>query len=387
MSIHNIVSISFCICALVLLLNGARAQNGVVTDVVDANRGRTAIFALYAGDTVVKNDGQYALCSANGVVWHDLEGDGMINEDLNSHGLGGINVQLYWVNGTVADVTTTKKDGSYTFKVEPGSYYVKAACPKDYRHSKLYATSATKVHPVTQVSESFDVSIDHATTGINAGCYKPALVEGVVFSDKNTNSVQDTSEGGVADVAVELTKSTDTTFRLKIRTDADGKFRFPDLEPSDYALYIIYDAKYYNSPISAMKESTSEEGGKIKHRSVTLRVADQPSTKDGRKQLVVSPLQLSSGDRATIKQGLYTLAKVEGVVFRDENANGIWDGREKTLASVKVTLYRVGESGDVAISQMKSDEVGRYSFTELQPGQYYVVFDTSSPEYKHSSKK
>jgi hypothetical protein len=31
--------------------------------------------------------------------------------------------------------------------------------------------------------------------------------------------------------------------------------------------------------------------------------------------------------------------------------------------------------------------VGRYSFTELQPGQYYVVFDTSSPEYKHSSKK
>lgn len=263
-----------------------------------------------------------------------------------------------------------------------GSYYVKAACPKDYRHSKLYATSATKVHPVTQVSESFDVSIDRATTGINAGCYKPALVEGVVFSDKNTNSIQDTStllirshcltlacatfnchllhttdEGGVADVAVELTKSTDTTFRLKIRTDADGKFRFPDLEPSDYALYIIYDAKYYNSPISAMKESTSEEGGKIKHRSVTLRVADQPSTKDGRKQLVVSPLQLSSGDRATIKQGLYTLAKVEGVVFRDENANGIWDGREKTLASVKVTLYRVGESGDVAVSQMKSDEV------------------------------
>merc|ERR1711941_12233 len=58
MSIHNIVSISFCICALILLLNGARAQNGVVTDVVDANRGRTAIFALYAGDTVVKNDGR-----------------------------------------------------------------------------------------------------------------------------------------------------------------------------------------------------------------------------------------------------------------------------------------------------------------------------------------
>jgi uncharacterized surface anchored protein len=394
MAYRNIFESISCICALVVLLvlllgetGGARAQNGVVTDVVDATRGRTAIFALYAGDTVVKNDGQYALCSANGVVWHDSEGDGMINEDLSTHGLGGITVQLHWVNGTVADVTTTKKDGSYTFKVEPGTYYVKTACPKDYRHSKLTATSATRLHPVTQVSEAFDVSIDRATTGINAGCYKPALVEGVVFSDKNTNSVQDADEGGVPEVAVELTKSTDTTFRLKLRTDADGKFRFPDLEPSDYALSIIYDAKYYNSPISATKESSTEEGGKVRHRSVTLRASDQPTTKDGRKQLVVSPLQLSSGDRATIKQGLYTLAKVEGVVFRDENANGVWDAREKTLANVKVTLYRVAESGDVAVSQMKSDEVGRYSFTELQPGQYYVVFDTSSPEYKHSSKK
>jgi poly-gamma-glutamate capsule biosynthesis protein CapA/YwtB (metallophosphatase superfamily) len=90
---------------------------------------------------------------------------------------------------------------------------------------------------------------------------------------------------------------------------------------------------------------------------VTLRTTDQTGTKDGRKQIVVSPLQLSSGDRATIKQGLYTLAKVEGVVFRDENANGVWDARETVLPNVKVTLYRVAEPADVVVSQMKSDEV------------------------------
>ena len=65
----------------------------------------------------------------------------------------------------------------------------------------------------------------------------------------------------MADVSVELTKSTDTTFRLKVTTDADGKFRFGDLEPADYALYIIYDTKYYISPTSAIKESSTEEGG------------------------------------------------------------------------------------------------------------------------------
>jgi hypothetical protein len=40
-----------------------------------------------------------------------------------------------------------------------------------------------------------------------------------------------------------------------------------------------------------------------------------------------------------------------------------------------------------SIDHRHHHQVGRYSFTELQPGQYYVVFDTSSPEYKHSSKK
>ena len=44
---------------------------------------------------------------------------------------------------------------------------------------------------MTHKSEAFDVSVDRATTGINAGCFKPAYVEGVVFSDKNTNSIQE----------------------------------------------------------------------------------------------------------------------------------------------------------------------------------------------------
>lgn len=116
------ICLFICLSVLVLLSHeGVRALDSVETHVIDPNRGRTAVFALYAGDTVVKNDGQYALCSANGVVWHDLDGDGMINEDQNVHGLGGITVHLYWANGSIAESTTTKKDGSYTFKVEPGT--------------------------------------------------------------------------------------------------------------------------------------------------------------------------------------------------------------------------------------------------------------------------
>jgi len=155
-----------------------------------------------------------------------------------------------------------------------------------------------------------------------------------------------------------------------------------------------------------------DTAGKLKHRSVSLRMAEQPTTPDRRKQLAVSPLGLLSGDHVTVIQGLFALAKVEGVVFKDENANGMWDLREKVLSSVAVTLHRVTDSGDTVVNKMVSDEValcfpfsplplalllpqrlsfvttnqaGRYSFTELQPGQYYVKFDTP-PEYKHSRR-
>jgi len=285
----------------------------------------------------------------------------------------------------LSETTKTKGDGSYIFKIEPGSYYVHAACPKEY---KQYTTPLTKVDPITQVSEIFSVGTNKAVTGINIACYKPPTIEGVVFSDKNTNSDLDNDERGIEGVAVELTKSSDTSFRLKAFTDPEGRFRFSDLELADYKLELAYDSAYFTSPTLAQKESTSSEGGKIRRKSVPLQ-ASEPKIRGGKKVTAIAPLKLLSGDHANIKQGLYTLAKVEGVVFRDENANGIWDAGESVLPSVTTTLYRAGDSpsNDVVVSQMKSDEAGRYSFKELQPGRYYVIFDTSSPEYKHSSPK
>jgi len=381
----NRLNVLACVAILHLIGTGTLAQYSVFTDVVDSELGLTEIFTLYSGDSIVKNDGQYALCSLSGVVWHDHDGNGIIEGDLNTFGLAGVPVHLFWSNGTLASSTETKKGGGYSFKVEPGSFYVRLACPKDYKASRQHDASHVRINPTTQISEVFELSVDHSVKDMSAGCYKPPVVEGVVFSDRNTNSNQEAGENGVMDVSVELTKSTDTTFRLKIITDGDGRFRFSDLEPSDYALFITYDSKLFHSPTTATKDSIADVGGKLKHRSVSLRMAEQPTTPDRRKQLAVSPLGLLSGDHVTVIQGLFALAKVEGVVFKDENANGMWDLREKVLSSVAVTLHRVTDSGDTVVNKMVSDEAGRYSFTELQPGQYYVKFDTP-PEYKHSRR-
>lgn len=70
-------------------------------------------------------------------------------------------------------------------------------------------------------------------------------------------------EPGIDGISVELTKSGDSVFRLKVFTDAEGKFRFSDLEPYDYKLEILVDEKYHHSPVLASKETTVTEAGTV----------------------------------------------------------------------------------------------------------------------------
>jgi len=72
-----------------------------------------------------------------------------------------------------------------------GSFYVRLACPKDYKASRQHDASHVRINPTTQISEVFELSVDHSVKDMSAGCYKPPVVEGVVFSDRNTNSNQE----------------------------------------------------------------------------------------------------------------------------------------------------------------------------------------------------
>ena len=78
--------------------------------------------------------------------------------------------------------------------------------------------------------------------------------------------------------------------------------------------------------------------------------------------------------------------KIEGVMWYDENNNGIKDDSESLASNVKVTLTdENGEqvtdiNGDV-ISSVTTDENGHYEFVDLPKGNYYVK--TEMPEDKY----
>lgn len=65
-------------------------------------------------------------------------------------------------------------------------------------------------------------------------------------------------------------------------------------------------------------------------------------------------------------------ANLGDFVWRDNNKNGIQDDGEPGLAGVTVELYT--ESGTEPLSSVETDSVGKYSFRNIDAGNYYVVF-------------
>ncbi len=109
----------------------------------------------------------------------------------------------------------------------------------------------------------------------------------------------------------------------------------------------------------------------------------------------------SDADRTTGKTGTYTLtanqtdnsvdagmmlrASLGDFVWNDVNGNGVQDAGETGVQNVTVTLYdgagiQVDDPNTPAVDTyvVQTDASGAYSFTNLVPGDYYVVFTLPS---------
>ena len=72
--------------------------------------------------------------------------------------------------------------------------------------------------------------------------------------------------------------------------------------------------------------------------------------------------------------------KISGQVFRDENKNNAKDSSEEVVNKVQVTLYK----GSERIKTTITDSLGKYRFTEVEEGDYTVVFGYDGETYAAS---
>ncbi len=157
-------------------------------------------------------------------------------------------------------------------------------------------------------------------------------VEGFVFIDKNSNGQRDSGETGPKNLILTLGNE-------KARTDAQGFFRFPPMEPGTYEL------KIERLPTGIIAKTALPQ---------TVRVI--------------------AGQTLKIEIPLAQVAVIEGLVFHDENRNGQLDPAEQGLGSVRVFLTDgMGKTRD-----QRTDSEGRFAFSELLPGRYTVALDARS---------
>ena len=174
----------------------------------------------------------------------------------------------------------------------------------------------------------------------------------------NHNGIQDVGEGGIRNVTVELRDGTcGASVLSSVTTDLNGAYVFGNLIPGKE-----YVVKFIN---------------KADHVLTTQNAGPDNVDSDAAANGCTSPVTLASGEyNPSIDAGMYQeWASIGDFVWLDVNKDGIKDANETGIANITVSLRNA--SGAV-IDTKTTDSNGKYSFTNLEPGDYSILFITPS---------
>lgn len=155
-------------------------------------------------------------------------------------------------------------------------------------------------------------------------------IEGFVFMDKNKNGSLDEDEEGIRELIL-------TVNGMLAVTGEKGEFKFPPLEPADYELNLEDIPAGLDSSI-ALPRRVSPTAGKILEVNIPL----------------------------------VEVTSVMGIVFDDENKNGIRDKGEVGIPRVRIILASEG-----APQETFTNLNGRFFFT-VSPGEHRIRIDRST---------
>ncbi|MCP4339393.1 MAG: hypothetical protein GY799_11020, partial [Desulfobulbaceae bacterium] len=339
----------------------------------DPGTGQTSVTTLVSGENDITWDaGIHQTTGIGDLVWNDLNANGI--KESGENGISGVTVKLYNGSGTQVGTTVTNGNGNYSFtNLTPGTYYVEFIPPAGYTFSQKDQGSddTTDSDADTGTGRTVTTVLDSGEydSSWDAGLYQLASIGDTVWNDLNNNGVQNNDENGVPDVNVKLYKSSDTEVGSTV-TDADGNYLFSSLMPGDYHLHFDLPSGY----IFTSKDQGSND-------------ASDSDADTGTGDTEVTTLVSGEND-LTWDAGIFQTTAIGDYVWKDFDLNGIQDSDENGINGIPVLLYAdkdndgVAEPGDddgtalhtTATSDDDAGNAGYYSFSDLTPGNYFVVF-------------
>ncbi|EOB7762339.1 MSCRAMM family adhesin SdrD, partial [Staphylococcus aureus] len=285
-------------------------------------------------------------------VWEDTNKNGV--QELGEKGVGNVTVTVFDNNtNTKVGEAVTKEDGSYLIPNLPnGDYRVEFSnLPKGYevtpsKQGNNEELDSNGLSSVITVNGKDNLSAD-------LGIYKPKYNLGdYVWEDTNKNGIQDQDEKGISGVTVTLKDENGNVLKT-VTTDADGKYKFTDLDNGNYKVEFTTPEGYTPTTVTSGSDIEKDSNG------------------------LTTTGVINGADNMTLDSGFYKTPKYNlgNYVWEDTNKDGKQDSTEKGISGVTVTLKN--ENGEV-LQTTKTDKGGKYQFTGLENGTYKVEFETPS---------
>ncbi|HDA6850138.1 TPA: carboxypeptidase regulatory-like domain-containing protein, partial [Staphylococcus aureus] len=285
-------------------------------------------------------------------VWEDTNKNGV--QELGEKGVGNVTVTVFDNNtNTKVGEAVTKEDGSYLIPNLPnGDYRVEFSnLPKGYevtpsKQGNNEELDSNGLSSVITVNGKDNLSAD-------LGIYKPKYNLGdYVWEDTNKNGIQDQDEKGISGVTVTLKDENGNVLKT-VTTDADGKYKFTDLDNGNYKVEFTTPEGYTPTTVTSGSDIEKDSNG------------------------LTTTGVINGADNMTLDSGFYKTPKynIGNYVWEDTNKDGKQDSTEKGISGVTVTLKN--ENGEV-LQTTKTDKDGKYKFTGLENGTYKVEFETPS---------
>jgi len=191
-----------------------------------------------------------------------------------------------------------------------------------------------------------------------------AIVRGsigdLVWEDMNYNGVRDSGEAGIANVTVRLLDVNNNVLATTT-TNSSGNYLFNNLNAGNYKIEVVEPSGYY-----ATKANTGSNDA----------IDSDVDTTYGRSGLI----SLSQGENdLSWDAGLYRKASIGDRVWRDVDHDDIQDGTEEGIGGIKVMLY---STSGTLMGTTTTNSNGNYKFANLDPGNYYLVFDKTNVMFK-----
>ena len=333
--------------------------------------GDTACIDLEAGDFIDNVDaGLIPLASLGNQVWHDLNGDGIF--DNNEPGISNIKVELYDDNGFLVGITYTDASGQYLFQdLYPGDYYVKFY-KNDYEYTfdgqGGNGTLDSDVNDSNGVGTTAIVTLSAGEVNIedfDAGLYVCAKVGETIWLDYNQNDLQDPNENGINGVKVKLYRFSDNAW---VYYDYEYSGHKPGTPSDDgYFKFCVAPGRYYLEFDGIPSDLVAVVPNFLVNDNVDSDVTGRfgPNTTD---EFTV----VSTQEKCDLGAGYYTEATIGDFVWMDDNANGMRESNEQGVADVVVRAYDY--NGDI-VGSTTTDNNGQYMIDQLSKETFYLEFD------------